>query len=84
MAYRYHLSSAMCLQGSRFKFRREHRFFWIYRREDSIGGVIIIIIFSSLLSLCNRLGYERPAPHLFEQIPASIRTHKRSLRNYPH
>jgi hypothetical protein len=26
---------------------------------------IIIIIYSSLLSLCNRLGYERQTPHLF-------------------
>jgi hypothetical protein len=31
-------------------------------------GIIIIIylfIYSSLFSLCNRLGYERQTPHLF-------------------
>jgi hypothetical protein len=29
----------------------------------------IIIIYSSLLSFCNRLGHERPTPHLFFLTP---------------
>jgi hypothetical protein len=39
---------------------REHNLFFLL-----CNYYYIIIIYSSLLSLCNRLGYERPTPHLF-------------------
>jgi hypothetical protein len=34
-------------------------------RLDSGNPGIYLFIYSSLLSLCNRLGYERPTPHIF-------------------
>jgi hypothetical protein len=33
--------------------------------DDEEEDIEYTVIYSSLLSLCNRLGYERPTPHLF-------------------
>jgi hypothetical protein len=36
-----------------------------FLRNNNEEGVLFLFIYSSLLSLCNRLGYERPTPNLF-------------------
>jgi hypothetical protein len=51
--------------------------------DDLESELLFICLFIQVYCPYATLGYERPTP-IFEQIPTSIRTHKRSLGNYPH